>query len=241
MRDASPIVGRDTFVAVEDRYRRSRLLLVRAGLRLWSGWPKRVRAVANYIELGAWLRSIGADLPDIVPSRFDVHGAALARVSAESPLYLEFGVWRGTTTRWWVEHLNHPDARFVGFDSFEGLPETWTHTGIGRGHFSTGGEIPTIPDDRVRFVKGWFHVTLPAYELPEHDQLIVVIDSDLYSSARTVLTEIGPYMKPRSLLYFDEFPGDEQRAFAEFLADSGLRVLAVAVSASGHQWLFQVI
>ena len=49
------------------------------------------------------------------------------------------------------------------------------------------------------------------------------IDSDLYSSANTVLTLLTPYFKDHCVIYFDEFcnyPGGENgeyKAFSEFL------------------------
>lgn len=36
--------------------------------------------------------------------------------------YLEFGVYRGDSLRLWLDGISHPDSRFVGFDTFTGLP-----------------------------------------------------------------------------------------------------------------------
>jgi len=39
--------------------------------------------------------------------------------------YLEFGVASGVSFEWWLNHLKNPESVFLGFDTFEGLPEDW--------------------------------------------------------------------------------------------------------------------
>ena len=80
-----------------------------------------------------------------------------------------------------------------------------------------------IPDPRVRFYKGWFSETLPDYRPPEHDRLIVNIDSDLWQSATTVLRHFRDLIVPGTILYFDEFsdPANELKAFDEFVQPPG--------------------
>ena len=55
--------------------------------------------------------------------------------------YLEFGVYRGASIRAWVGLSAHKESRFIGFDSFEGLPERWSGS-LGAGAFDAGGNIP---------------------------------------------------------------------------------------------------
>lgn len=52
--------------------------------------------------------------------------------------YLEFGVYQGESIRKWCGLNNNPESRFIGFDSFEGLPENWEGK-CDAGTFSTGG------------------------------------------------------------------------------------------------------
>jgi hypothetical protein len=76
----------------------------------------------------------------------------------------------------------HPESRFYGFDSFEGLPEDWGNKA--KGTFSRQGEPPRLDDERVRFVVGWFHETLPGFvaEGSDYEAVLVHLDADLYSS-----------------------------------------------------------
>ena len=39
--------------------------------------------------------------------------------------YLEFGVAKGGSFRWWANEIKNPDAKFYGFDTFTVLPEDW--------------------------------------------------------------------------------------------------------------------
>jgi hypothetical protein len=146
-------------------------------------------------------------------------------VANKRVLYLEFGVFQGDVTRHWSKLLTNPESHLHGFDSFEGLPESWPGTNRDKGHFSTNGNIPEIADPRVKFFKGWFEQTLPTYEPPEHDVLVVNLDADLYSSTAYVLSHISPLIKAGTLIYFDEFNhrDHELRAFDEFRNKCKLR------------------
>jgi len=173
-------------------------------------------------------------------SREAVFAAIAAEVSDESVLYLEFGVFEGESMRFWSRALLNPDAHLHGFDSFEGLPEGWTH-GHGRGRFSTDGRVPEIDDARVRFFRGWFEETLPSYEPPPHDRLVINVDSDLYSSADVVLRTLEPLIVPGTYLYFDEFHDrhHELRAFDELLERTNATFRAVAASKELQHVAFQ--
>jgi hypothetical protein len=59
--------------------------------------------------------------------------------------------------KWATLNIN-PGSRFFGFDTLEGLPESWL--GLEASHFSTGGNFPDIEDSRVKFYKGLFQDTL---------------------------------------------------------------------------------
>lgn len=120
--------------------------------------------------------------------------------------YLEFGVFKGESIRFWAGMNPHPESRFFGFDSFEGLPEDW-RPGQDKGHFSVAGNLPDIRDPRVRFLKGWFDDTVPPFarEFKSKHRLVLHLDADLYSSTMLPLMHFSPFMTKGTLLLFDEF------------------------------------
>ena len=135
--------------------------------------------------------------------------------------YLEFGVAGGTSLEWWVRRHTHPDSRFVGFDTFHGLPEAW-HAGAPRGAFSTEGRVPDLSDPRCCFEVGLFQDRLPAF-LKCTDlrrRLVIHMDADLYSSTLFVLMALAPVLKSGDLILFDEFDDvrNEFRAFEDWQA-----------------------
>ncbi len=218
-----------------------RLALLRAGRHVATSQLVHLRSVLSYLELGQWLRSQPPDTrPAVVASKTDLFEVARRRIVGHAPLYLEFGVFEGRSMRWWSDNLSQSDATLVGFDSFEGLPEGW-RPGYASGHFRTG-KPPEINDRRVSFQVGWFDDTLPSFIVPDHDQIIMNVDSDLYSSASTVLHWAESYMRPGTLIYFDEFPDrdHEMRAFNELRMRSPHQFRPIAIASGGLHWLFEI-
>jgi len=205
--------------------------LARVGPLVSESTVHTLNAMLNYLETGRWLAA--HELRSRVRRRTDkeLFDLILADVAAERVLYLEFGVYRGESMRYWASKLTHPESALHGFDSFEGLPEHW-NIDTRRGHFSTAGALPQIADPRVRFFKGWFSETLPGYVAPPHDRLVVNLDADLYSSTIEALQGIRALIVPGTYLYFDEFADrmNELRAFAEFVEATSLAFTLVAAS-----------
>ena len=133
--------------------------------------------------------------------------------------FLEFGVYEGASISWWIKRISHSGARFVGFDTFLGLPEAW-HPAAPARTFSTEGKVPRIEDLRCHFEVGLFQDTVPAFlqKFSRDSRLVVHLDADLYSSTLFVLTSIGSILRPGDLLFFDEFasPRHEFRALEDF-------------------------
>jgi O-methyltransferase len=211
------------------------------GRNLSSSSLIQVQAAVNYLRTGRWMAERGFTFPERVPDRFDVFAAVARRVADKKVLYLEFGVAAGESMRWWSAALKNPASQLHGFDSFEGLPEQagpWS-----KGQFSTDGAIPKIDDSRVTFHKGWFDQTLPTYALPPHDQLIVNLDADLYSSTILVMRSLAPHLKPGTFVYFDEMnhPDHEPKAFDEFVAETGITFRPVCADRTFAFVIFEVV
>ena len=132
--------------------------------------------------------------------------------------YLEFGVSKGFSFRWWANELKHPNCRFEGFDTFSGLPEDWGP--FKAGDMSTGNEPPEIDDDRCTFHQGLFQQTLIPFlaDYKSDKRKVIHMDADLYTATLYVLTLITPYLKEGDIILFDEFnvPMHEYKAFTEW-------------------------
>ena len=140
--------------------------------------------------------------------------------------FLEFGVWKGESIRIWAEIIKHPEARFIGFDSFEGLKEDWEGSGLSKGHFSREGKLPKVSKN-VKLIKGWFDETVPTFLTQEQEFIkIAHIDGDTYQAAKTVLELIAPRLDVGSILIFDEYLGylgwkdGEYKAFQEVVRNN---------------------
>ena len=154
--------------------------------------------------------------------------------------YLEFGVWKGNsfiTAYKTAKSMGLNSMRFYGFDSFQGLPET---SGIDMGSvFKQGDFVCTeeqfkgnlrhakVDMDKVVIVNGWFDKVLNSElrnSLDVFKASVILIDSDLYSSARFALDFITPFVQDGTIVLFDDwfcFGGSpfcgERRAFSEWL------------------------
>jgi Methyltransferase domain len=217
-----------------------RRAFLRAGRRATPLHLASTCKVLSYLEAGHWLASEHAS-PEMLHDDFAVFETACRKIVGRAPLYLEFGVFEGRSMSWWSRNLSQPDAKLVGFDSFEGLPEDWSPW-FPAGAFKTNGP-PQIDDSRVSFQVGWFEETLPRFTVPDHDQLILNADCDLHSSTSTVLRWAEPYLRPGTLIYFDDFPDrdHQMKAFHELRARSSLQFKPVAIANGGSHWLFETL
>lgn len=133
--------------------------------------------------------------------------------------FYEFGVADGTSFKYWVNKNKHIDSRFIGFDTFTGLPEDF---GImKKNDYDTKGNAPDIDNDtRCYFIKGMFQDSLrqSLHYFKSKGRKVIHMDADLYSSTLFVLSTIYPYLNNGDIIIFDEFavPTHEFKAFTEF-------------------------
>lgn len=142
-------------------------------------------------------------------------------------MWIEFGVWEGTT----INYIsNFTDKTVYGFDSFEGLPETW-RKGFEAGHFSRNGNLPFV-NANVELIKGWFDSTLEPFLESTNKQISFVhFDADLCSSTIYALNTIKSRLCKGAVLVFDEFinyegyDGDtgELKAWDEFITTNKVK------------------
>jgi hypothetical protein len=129
--------------------------------------------------------------------------------------YLEFGVSKGSSFKWWVENIKHKNSRFYGFDTFTGLPEDWGS--FKKGDMSNGNKPPVLDDSRHEFYQGIFQNTVYTFlkKYKSNKRKVIHLDADIFSATLFVLTTISPYLRKGDILIFDEFnvPLHEYKAF----------------------------
>jgi len=163
------------------------------------------------------------------------------KVAPDKGLFLEFGVYRGGS----INHIaKFTDQLIHGFDSFEGTPEDWET--CPRGAYDANGKIPKAPD-HVIFHKGWFNETIPEFKKNYSDNIAFMhIDSDLYSSAKTIFDELGELIVPGTVIVFDEYfnyPGwqyHEFKAFQEFVHKYNVKYEYIAWCRRGYSAALQI-
>lgn len=178
-------------------------------------------------------------------------------------LWLEMGVYRGKT----IQHIAKNTSNTVhGFDSFYGLHEHWDADNP-QGVYSLNGQIPdgaidlsvehsdpgmynssptrsTIPwPANVKLYAGFFEQTIPEFVKNNKESISFIhIDSDLYSSAKTIFEQLESRFIKGTVICFDDFPGypefkdknHEVKAFAEFLLKTGFEYKTLAFHPSAN-------
>jgi tetratricopeptide (TPR) repeat protein len=175
-----------------------------------------------------WLLSLPV-LPEVHFNRWSVFDQAVNQSDVSRPFY-EFGVWMGDSFKYLMRSF---DTGY-GFDTFEGLPETWRS--VPKGTYTSYGAIPQI--EGAQFVVGEFDDTLPKFfEKPRPKASLINFDADLYSSTLCALINARPVIDVDTILIFDEFiinenwQQDEYKALNEFcmLKDFSYEVLIVSL------------
>ncbi|GAA4588150.1 hypothetical protein GCM10023194_39020 [Planotetraspora phitsanulokensis] len=190
------------------------------------------------------------------PSRAQVLELAVALARPIPGHIIEFGTWKGYSTRVIRDELYRSrlwdpsqwKKRIYACDSFEGLPESYEH--LSAGTFAT--PVPRLRG--VRIVKGFFEDSLTPELAAEVGRVSFAhLDADLESATTCALDWLTPLLGGGSLLLFDEFFGEdpaECRAFVDWTKRTGIRTTLVAVfgrepsgkgETTDRRALFQVI
>lgn len=147
----------------------------------------------------------------------------------------EFGVFQGSSINRVAREL--PNKTIYGFDSFKGLPEDWTGWEAPMGTFNLEGILPEV-ESNVELIKGYFNESLPLWvEKNKEPFSLLIIDSDLYSSACTILNTLGTnQIVPGTLILFDEYFGhigwrnNEFKAWQEFVKKHKIKYEYLAIN-----------
>lgn len=225
-------------------------------VRIWGDFlmSKSVRTRIGRILNVLNLRNFARRLEKILmPERFRPADASTPlavkkalRIAVENGLtsqgdYYEFGIYRGYTF-WFAQkvmtELGDLSMRFIGVDSFSGLPELQeidAYKGdFAKGQYSASFQYVRkmlnrggVDWNRTILVPGYFKDTLTGDLKTKYDlrpAAVVLIDCDLYESTSEVLAFISDMLLDGSIVLFDDwnaFDQDdnhgERRAFREFL------------------------
>jgi O-methyltransferase len=157
--------------------------------------------------------------------------------------YLEFGVSKGVSFRWWAENITDKNSRFFGFDTFTGLPEDWGN--FKKGDMDNNNEIPQMNDPRCSFYQGLFQQTLPVFlqSYSTGAKKIIHMDADLYSSTLFVLTSISPLLEKGDIIIFDEFnvPMHEFKAFSEWVTSYYIKYEVIGSVNNFYQMAIRIL
>ena len=201
-----------------------------------------LQMVLNYMKLGRWNRSQGFVYPVRFPHRAQVFNVVAERIKDERVLYLEFGVYQGSSMRWWSKALRIPPRSCTGLTALRACRK---HSMMpGENTRAAGSQpmdrSPRLDDPRVTFFKGWFNQTLPGYIPPDDDVLVINIDADLYSSTIFVLNSLRLHFKKGTYLYMDDMsrPDHEPRAMEEFMRETGLKFRPLAADVTLNNAFF---
>jgi hypothetical protein len=132
------------------------------------------------------------------------------KVDERNLFVFEFGVFEGEGMRWWLKRKS--DLSYVGFDTFEGLPDPWMRNGevyLKRNHFSTQSKLPKgSSDTRVTLYKG--NILDKESELQieltksSGGNRIFIFDFDLMEPTNFALDLIRVSLTKGDILFFDE-------------------------------------
>ncbi len=125
---------------------------------------------------------------------------------------MEFGVFSGFSINHFSSFIkeNNDNRTVYGFDSFEGLSESWGGTDFAKGHFDKAGVLPKV-NENVSLVKGWINDTLPKFvtekDLNKNKVAFIHVDVDTYSPTKAIFECTQKHFQEGTIIVFDELLG----------------------------------
>ena len=224
------------------RVKTSRRSSLRTAILSILRWLRLNRVVGRlYYKLLHGFAPAGSELPGAVERSFHI---AKASGVLDQGDYCEFGVYKGYTflhAQRVAEQIGAPEMRFIGFDSFEGLPELRDKDVVaGRAQPFYKGQYAASLDyvrsqldrrgvdwRRTFLVPGIFRVSFGSdrvRELKIDRVAVALVDCDLYSSTVDVLAFLDSRLVDGAVVIMDDwksYGGREDRgqplALNEFL------------------------
>ena len=186
----------------------------------------------SYTRSVKWVFSL-PNLPKIFFNRWDFFDEIIKLAESSRPFY-EFGVWNAISFKYLINTIK----KGFGFDTFNGLPESWGN--IKKGTYSSFGSIPKIKGGE--FIVGKFEDTLPGFFSNKKPLASLInFDADLYSSTFCALNHSRKVIDDKTILIFDEFimntnwEEDEYKALNDFCKKFGFIYEVLAISFSSKQ------
>jgi hypothetical protein len=147
---------------------------------------------------------------------------------------IEFGVAQGGWLEklYTINELYSPDREVIGFDSFEGLPETdrdndypaW-RKGMYKADYETVAHNLKITERKnLKLIKGWFCDTFTSDAVKNIDKIAYArIDCDIYQSSFECFKFIDTRLSEGAVVVCDDWGwslGSETKAFYDWLPHS---------------------
>lgn len=206
----------------------------------WLAWTRNPSTIWPQVQRQRWINNVLFRHDTECRNSFFMAAASFLWTNRADNLrdgyYMEFGCFGAVTMRLAWQSTRHIfNLQYLGFDSFEGLPEIaeidrqpiWEkgRLAMGEEEFAAKSGVPAA---RLRTIKGFFDASLTPEiqaDLLPRKASIIYVDCDLYTSTVPVLDFIPPFLQTGTIIAFDDwncFWADpergQRRAWREFLA-----------------------
>jgi O-methyltransferase len=168
--------------------------------------------------------------------------------------FAETGVWRGGTVifmRAMLMAYDIKDRIVWAADSFDGLPKpnpekyaadrddklyTYDQLKVGLDEVKENFRKYDLPDDQVRFLKGWFKDTLPT--APIQQLSLLRLDGDMYESTMDALVNLYPKLSIGGFIIVDDYSVIDgcRQAVQDYREKHGIVEEIIAIDADGVYW-----